>query len=72
MNTKSVHITTRQVADRFGVNIATVRRWVNAGLVMPDVTTPGGHHRFSEENVAALVEAHSGVRAERPTQASSA
>jgi DNA-binding transcriptional MerR regulator len=65
MNTQAVHITTRQVADRFGVNIATVRRWVNAGIVTPDVTTPGGHHRFTEANVEALVAAHAAPKADQ-------
>ncbi|WP_164468845.1 MerR family transcriptional regulator [Arthrobacter sp. Leaf141] len=54
MNKNPVYITTSQVADRFGVNTATVRRWVLNGTVTPDVTTPGGHHRFTEETVAAL------------------
>lgn len=65
MNTKPVHITTRQVADRFGVNIATVRRWVNAGIVTPEVTTPGGHHRFSQANVEALAAAHSSAKVDQ-------
>ncbi len=66
METQPVHITTREVADRFGVNIATVRRWVNAGIVKPDITTPGGHHRFTEANVESLVAAHSTPRADAP------
>jgi DNA-binding transcriptional MerR regulator len=65
MSKQPVHITTRQVADRFGVNIATVRRWVNAGIVTPDVTTPGGHHRFTEANVEALAVAHAAPRADQ-------
>lgn len=65
MNKQPVHITTRQVADRFGVNIATVRRWVNAGIVTPDVTTPGGHHRFTEATVDALAAAHSGPKTDQ-------
>ena len=69
MNNKPVHITTREVADRFGVNIATVRRWVNAGIVKPDITTPGGHHRFTEETVAALT-AGSTAKVEQRSQAS--
>jgi DNA-binding transcriptional MerR regulator len=71
MNTKPVHVTTRQVADQFGVNIATVRRWVNAGIVTPDVTTPGGHHRFTEANVESLAAAHASAKAD-PPQAQSA
>ena len=54
MNKKSVYITTSEVAARFGVNTATVRRWVLNGRFTPDITTPGGHHRFREETVAAL------------------
>lgn len=68
MNKQPVHITTRQVADRFGVNIATVRRWVNAGIVTPDVTTPGGHHRFTEANVESLAAAHTSAKVDQRSQ----
>jgi predicted site-specific integrase-resolvase len=71
MNKKPVYITTSGVAERFGVNTATVRRWVLNGRFTPDITTPGGHHRFTEETVAALESGSSQGAAHRP-QAKSA
>lgn len=34
-------LTTRAVADRFGVSTSTVVRWVNAGRLEPFTKTPG-------------------------------
>ena len=39
----------------FGVDDSTVRRWVAAGKVTPDVVTPGGHKRFSQAVVDRLM-----------------
>lgn len=54
MSKKLVYRTTTDVANHFGVDGATVRRWVLNGVVKPDRTTPGGHHRFTDENIAAI------------------
>jgi excisionase family DNA binding protein len=43
------------VATRLGVSQATVLRAVARGTLKPAKTTPGGHHRFSFEDVAAFV-----------------
>jgi excisionase family DNA binding protein len=43
----------KDVADRFGVTIATVRRWVKQGA-MPAITTPGGHSRIVAKNFNEL------------------
>ncbi|MBF6483858.1 helix-turn-helix domain-containing protein [Nocardia otitidiscaviarum] len=48
-------LTTSEVAERLGVCGETVRRWVRGGVVRPSVTTPGGHYRFAESDLATLV-----------------
>lgn len=45
-------LTTAEVAQMASVHPATVRRWVEKGLLKPTVTTPGGYYRFSETDVA--------------------
>lgn len=53
-------LTSRDVAAIFSVQSKTVRRWADAGLLTP-IRTPGGHRRYREEEVAALLNA-SGTR----------
>ena len=48
-------ITTTQVAERFHVDPSTVRKWVDKGVLKPAVSTPGGHYRFNEADVEALL-----------------
>lgn len=50
-----VLLTTRQVADKAQVDSSTVRRWVLAGRLRPAITTPGGQHRFSPDDVDAVL-----------------
>jgi excisionase family DNA binding protein len=52
-------ISSREVAKRLGVSQATVLRAVGRGTLMPAETTPGGHHRFSREDVEAFAGAPS-------------
>ena len=47
-------LTTKHVAERCGVNPATVRDWVKRGLVTPMVL-PSGRLRFSEADVLAML-----------------
>jgi excisionase family DNA binding protein len=47
-------LTTREVAIILHVDPSTVRRWVERHQITPSVTTPGGHHRFTEADLAAL------------------
>lgn len=49
-------LTPAQVADIFGVSVATVRDWANDGL-LPSFRTPGGQRRFRQEDVDAYLEA---------------
>lgn len=44
------------VAERFGVNAQTVRRWEAAGLLTPVVRTPGGHRRYAADDVDRLAD----------------
>jgi DNA-binding transcriptional MerR regulator len=39
-------VSTGDAARELGVNIRTLQRWVEAGLIEPDLTTAGGHMRW--------------------------
>ena len=54
MTQELVLYTTSEVARQLGVDDSTVRRWVSSGKVIPAVTTPGGHKRFTEDQVDQL------------------
>lgn len=43
-----------QVAAAFGVRVRTVTEWANKGL-LATVRTPGGHRRYSRQQVEALL-----------------
>ena len=49
--------TTSEVAHKAGVDSSTVRRWVDKKQIKPAITTPGGHHRFTAEEVARVLHA---------------
>lgn len=56
-------LTPREVAARFRVDPKTVTRWGSNGL-LPCVRTPGGHRRFWQSDVDALLaETGSGAQA---------
>ena len=44
-------ITTRELARALRVSESAVRAWVREGKVKPELTTPGGQHRFVLEDV---------------------
>lgn len=48
-------MTTKEVANLFGVKVQTVRRWVKMGLL--EALKPGGHLRFQRHEVRALMAA---------------
>ncbi len=52
-------ITLGQACKLLGVNESTLRRWADAGHVR-SFRTPGGHRRFSEEDLHALVSGRGG------------
>lgn len=43
-----------EVARYFRVDPKTVSRWALSGL-LPSIRTPGGHHRFKDADVRALM-----------------
>jgi DNA-binding transcriptional MerR regulator len=47
-------ISTSAAARLLGVSQHTVMRACREGRLQPDETTPGGHHRFSEERIRKL------------------
>jgi excisionase family DNA binding protein len=48
-------LTPGEVAHLFRVDPKTVARWAAAGRIQ-SIRTPGGHHRFRESEVRALLE----------------
>lgn len=59
------------VAKVFGVDSKTVTRWAKAGR-LASIRTPGGHRRYRETEVEALLQSNTQTRAAattaRPTQ----
>lgn len=47
-------LTPREVADLFAVDPKTVTRWAKAGK-LPTIRTMGGHRRFRQSIVEALI-----------------
>jgi hypothetical protein len=48
---ESALLTTPQLARALGLSISSVRRYAAAGQIKPELTTPGGHYRWSVESV---------------------
>jgi predicted site-specific integrase-resolvase len=46
-------VTSGHLAKALGVSRGAVNRWLNEGLISPDLTTPGGHHRWNVDRVRA-------------------
>lgn len=52
-------LTPGEVAALFRVDAKTVTRWAKTGRI-GSIKTPGGHHRFRESEVRALLEGGAG------------
>lgn len=48
-------LTAKQAADRLGVSVRQLDRYVADGLIEPRRATPRGHRKFDEGEVAALL-----------------
>lgn len=46
--------TLNQFAEKIGVTPGTVRHWNRTGKLLPAYKTPGGHRRYTEEQVLAM------------------
>jgi DNA-binding transcriptional MerR regulator len=44
-------LTTSQLARALGLSLSSIKRYISAGQIKPDLTTPGGHYRWSVESV---------------------
>ncbi|MEU4577460.1 helix-turn-helix domain-containing protein [Nonomuraea sp. NPDC023979] len=53
--TQKQPFTTAEVAAMFRVNPGTAASWAKAGKV-PAIRTPGGHWRFPEDGIRALID----------------
>lgn len=51
---KMTFLTTQDVAAELEVTVRTVERWRESGYFSPDKRTPGGHSRYSKEQVCQL------------------
>ena len=60
-------LTPGEVATLFRVDPKTVTRWAAAGRIS-SIRTPGGHRRFRESEVRALLEGGRTLAGEIPTQ----
>ena len=47
-------LTPGEVAKLFRVDVKSVARWAARGLI-PSIKTPGGHRRFKESEILALI-----------------
>ncbi|MGH3936619.1 MAG: MerR family transcriptional regulator [Pseudonocardiaceae bacterium] len=45
------HVTTGQLAEALGVSRSAILKWHRAGLVTPELVTPGGHLRWDVDRV---------------------
>lgn len=52
---QNVHFSTTDLAELFSVNVSTIKRWIDRGMLLSD-TTPGGHRRVTQRHLEAFVE----------------
>jgi MerR family transcriptional regulator, light-induced transcriptional regulator len=51
---QNVHFTPPQIARMIGVNVSTVKRWVDKGI-LPAHKSPGGHRRIREDDIMRFI-----------------
>jgi DNA-binding transcriptional MerR regulator len=50
-------VTTGKLAEQLGVSASAILKWHRAGLITPELTTPGGHLRWDVESVRQQLKA---------------
>jgi DNA-binding transcriptional MerR regulator len=53
-STGSEHFKTREVVELLDLSRRQLQYWAKTGLIEPSARTPGGHHRYSFEDLVAL------------------
>lgn len=51
---QNVHFTPPQLAPLFGVNVSTIKRWVDRGFLRSDITS-GKHRRISQQQLTEFI-----------------
>lgn len=51
---QNVHFSTTEISELFGVNVSTVKRWIDRGLLESSVT-PGGHRRVTRSQLEKFI-----------------
>ena len=44
-------LTTGELAKKLGVSSGAILKWIARGLITPEWSTPGGHHRWRFDHV---------------------
>jgi len=52
---QNVHFTPSDLAPLFGVNVSTIKRWVDRGLISSEITA-GGHRRVSQDHLKQFLQ----------------
>ncbi len=52
--TGNEHFKTREVVDLLALSRRQLQYWAKTGLIVPSARTPGGHHRYSFNDLVAL------------------
>ncbi|MBI5405025.1 MAG: cobalamin B12-binding domain-containing protein [Candidatus Kerfeldbacteria bacterium] len=52
---QNVHFSPPEIAPLFEVNVSTVKRWIDRGLLKADITS-GGHRRVSREQLMTFIQ----------------
>jgi DNA-binding transcriptional MerR regulator len=47
----SASLTTGELARELSVSHSAILKWAREGLITPEWTTPGGHHRWDADKV---------------------
>lgn len=66
---KEAYLTTGQVARMLGVHIRTLAMWGDTGAIPPHHTTPGGHRRYTQQQVDAFLHNVALLNSEQQAQA---